>query len=508
MFGLVQARVALAVLCAAASLQAAAAEEIPAAAAPQSNACAKPAGAVGIGTAQWNGWGQDLDNSRYQSEPAMRAVDVTKLALKWAYAIGGGASFGQPTVVDGRLFVSSSAGRVYSLDSSTGCTYWTYQASTGIRTGVSIAELSRPPKVVRAKRAVAKLAHLDVVKGPSAAFFGDDSGAVYALDAQKGTLLWRVQVDTHPLARIAATPTPYQNRLYVAVSSGEEAKAASPDYPCCTFRGSVVALDMLSGHVLWKTYTITDAARPTGTNAAGLQGFGPAGAAISTSPTIDIKRNAVYVGTGRSFGGARAPMAEAVVALDLLDGSVRWVEQPQAEGTAGPAGFGGAVVLRTLPNGSPIILAAQDSGIVSGLDPDRAGEIRWQSKANDAGVGGGELNAAADHRSFYVASSPGELAALDIKTGAKRWHVPVPPPASAITVMPGIAFSESADGHLRAYSSIDGKIVWEFDTARDFQTVNRVVARGGSLGEGGAAIVDGIVYVPGNVLLALSVNGK
>jgi polyvinyl alcohol dehydrogenase (cytochrome) len=261
--------------------------------------------------------------------------------------------------------------------------------------------------------------------------------------------------------------------------------------------------------VLWKTYTIKDEAQPIGSNAAGLQGFGPAGAAISTSPTIDTKRNALYVGTGNSFGGARAPMADAVVALDLIDGSVRWVEQLQAEGNAAAA-FSGAVVLRTLPNGNPIILAAQDSGIVSGLDPDRAGEIRWQSKANDAAVAGGELNAAADHRSLYVASSPGDLAALDIKTGARRWHVPVPSPgpASAIAVMPGIAFSGSMDGHLRAYSSIDGKVVWDFDTARDFQTVNRLVARGGSLKDGGAAIVDGIVYVPGSVLLALSVNGK
>jgi polyvinyl alcohol dehydrogenase (cytochrome) len=502
----------LALLCAAGSLHVAAAED---------NACANAAGPVAIGAAQWNGWGQDLDNSRYQSEPAMRAVDVTKLAVKWAYGVGGNASFGQPAVVDGRLFVTSSAGRVYSLDSRTGCTYWTYDAATGIRTGVSIGELSRPPKAVRSKRAKPKQAHLDVVKGPSAVFFGDDGGTVYALDAQKGSLLWRVQVDTHPLARIAATPTPYQDRLYVAVSSGEEAKAESPDYPCCTFRGSVVALDMATGHVLWKTYTITDAARPTGTNAAGLQGFGPAGAAISTSPTIDTKRNAVYVGTGHSFGGARAPMADAVVALDLIDGSVRWVEQPQAEGNADAAGFSGAVVLRTLPDGNPIILAAQDSGIVSGLDPDRAGEIRWQSKASDAAVAGGELNAAADHRSLYVASSPGDLAALDIKTGGRRWHVPVPStacagtehscshaPGSAITVMPGIAFSGSTDGHLRAYSSIDGKIVWEFDTARDFQTVNRLSAPGGSLGSGGAAIVDGIVYVPGSVLLAFSVNGK
>jgi polyvinyl alcohol dehydrogenase (cytochrome) len=489
----------LALLCAAGSLHIAAADDI---------VCAAPAGAVALGTAQWNGWGQDLDNSRYQSEPAMRAVDVTKLAVKWAYGSGGTASFGQPSVVDGRLFVANSAGRVYSLDSSTGCTYWTYQASTGIHTGVAIGELSRPAKAAHLKRIKAKLAHLDVVKGPSAAFFGDDSGNVYALDAQKGTLLWRVQVDTHPLARIAATPTPYQSRLYVAVASGEDAKAASPDYPCCTFRGSVVALDMATGHVLWKTYTITDAPRPTGTNAAGLQGFGPAGAAISTSPTIDIKRNTVYVATGNSFGGARAPMADAVVALDLIDGGVRWVEQPQAEGNAAAAGFGGAVVLRTLPNGNPIILAAQNSGIVSGLDPDRAGEIRWQSKANDAAVAG-ELSAAADHRILYVASTPGDLAALDIKTGTRRWHVPIPQaPASAIAVMPGIAFSGSTDGHLRAYSSIDGKIVWELDSARDFQTVNRLVARGGSFGDGGAAIVDGIVYVPGNVLLALSVNGK
>jgi polyvinyl alcohol dehydrogenase (cytochrome) len=501
----------LVALCAAGGLHAAAAAE---------NACASPAGPVAIGAAQWNGWGQDLDNSRYQSEPAMRAVDVTKLAVKWAFGAGGNASFGQPAVVDGRLFVTSSTGRVYSLDSRTGCTYWTYDAATGIRTGVSIGELSRP-KAVRSKRSKAKLAHLDVVKGPSAAFFGDDGGAVYALDAQKGTLLWRVQVDAHPLARIVATPTPYQDRLYVAVSSGEEAKAASPDYPCCTFRGSVVALDTSTGRVLWKTYTITDAARPTGPNAAGAQGFGPAGAAISTSPTIDIKRNAVYVATGNSFGGARAPMADAVMALDLIDGSVRWVEQPQAQGSADAAGFGGAVVLRTLPNGSPIILAAQDSGIVSALDPDRAGEIRWQAKANDAAVAGGELDAAADHRSLYVATSPGDLAALDIKTGSRRWHVPAPSPAcawtdhscshgpgSAIAVMPGIAFSGSMDGHLRAYSSIDGKIVWDFDTARDFQTVNRLSAHGGSLSNGGTAIVDGIVYVPGNVLLAFSMNGK
>jgi polyvinyl alcohol dehydrogenase (cytochrome) len=484
--------------------------------AAQNNLCEQPAGPVAIGTADWNGWGQDFDNSRYQSEPAMRAIDVTKLGVKWAFGVDAGAALSQPAIVDGRLFVASSLGRVYALDARTGCTYWTFDAAARIRTGVSIGELGRPPQATRLKRVKAKLAHLDVVKGPSAVFFGDDGGAVYALDAQKGTLLWRIQVDTHPLARIAGTPVPYQTRLYVAVSSDEAAESAKPNYACCTFRGSVAALEMASGRVLWKTYTVTDGA----------------GAAISTSPTIDPKRNALYVGTGNSFGAAHAPMADAIVALDLIDGRVRWIEQPPAQANSAAAGFSSAPILRSLPNGNPILLAAEDSGAVFGLDPDRAGEVLWQVKANDAVAGNVQLGAAADHRNLYVSvNSPAGIAALEIKTGARRWYTSVPAPAcawtdhscshapsAAVAVMPGIAFCGSMDGHLRAYSSIDGKVVWDFDTAKDFDTVNRVAARGGSLDYGGASIVEGIIYAysgyprapgqPGNVLLAFSANGK
>src|SRR5580700_7380474 len=88
------------------------------------NACSSPAGPVALGSAQWNGWGRTLDNTRYQPEPAIRDSDVANLALKWAYGYPSGTEFGQPTVVDGRLFVTSSTGRIYSLDSKTGCTYW------------------------------------------------------------------------------------------------------------------------------------------------------------------------------------------------------------------------------------------------------------------------------------------------------------------------------------------------------------------------------------------------
>jgi polyvinyl alcohol dehydrogenase (cytochrome) len=199
-------------------------------------------------------------------------------------------------------------------------------------------------------------------------------------------------------------------------------------------------------------------------------------------------------------------------------------------------------------------LAGQKSGVVYGLDPDHGGDVLWQTKIGDSSagaVGGGASGSisavgppgiagsaggvasgsAADHRSLYVAISgllaqpanaSGSLTALDMATGVARWHTAAPEPAcswgehncshaqaQAVSVVPGSAFSGSMDGHLRAYSTIDGKILWDFDTAKDFQTKNGIKASGGPLDHGGATIVNGTVYVnSGNALLAFSVNGK
>jgi polyvinyl alcohol dehydrogenase (cytochrome) len=515
------------------------------------NACPSPAGAVALGSAQWNGWGHGPDNARYQPEPAIRASDVAKLALKWAYGYQGGTEFGQPTVVDGRLFVTSSTGRIYSIDAKTGCTYWTYDAAAGSSTAITIGELARSKVAALPRKLKRTLAHLDVIKAPSAAFFGDDSGTVYALDAQKGTLLWKTRVDTHPLARIAGAPALYNNRLYVAVSSTEDAAAANPTYSCCTFRGSVAALDAGSGKTLWKSYTVLEEPVPTRTNAAGIQEFGPAGAGISSSPTIDVKRDVLYVATGSPANGIEQSLTDAIVAFDLADGKLRWVKQllrPDVKESA--AGFSSPPVLRTLATGNQVLLAGQRSGVVYSLDPDHGGEVLWQTRIGGSGpsgmgnagssvgppgvsgaAGGVAWGSAADHRNLYVAlsgslaqpSNPlGSLTALDIKTGMERWHMEglVPPcsgaetlcshaQAQAVTVMPGSAFSGSMDGHLRAYSTIDGKVLWDFDTAREFQTNNGVKANGGPLDHGGATIVNGTVYVnSGNTLLAFSVGGK
>jgi polyvinyl alcohol dehydrogenase (cytochrome) len=518
--------------------------------------CSENPGPVALGSAQWNGWGRGVDNTRYQPEPAIRAADVSRLALKWAFGYPGASSVsGQPTIVDGRVFVGG-AGRLYALDAKSGCTYWRYDTDAHAFSAIVIAELGVPrqiakPKPRKSKRGRGRIdAHLDVLKPPSAAFFGDDKGTVYALDAERGTLLWKTQLESQPTARILGAPVVYQDHLYVTVGSSEPGAARDAAFSCCTFRGSVASLDIATGRVAWKTYLVAEEPRPIA-SAAGVQQFGPAGIAVAGAPTLDTARGLVYVATGDSFNPPLQPSADAVVALDLHDGQVRWSKQlRQAASESGPAeglardgsarDFTASPILRTLTSGRQILLAGQRSGIVYGLDPERSGEVLWQINGAENKVSEGiETGMAADHHDVYAALSgfgaeppnqTGSLVAIDMKTGAKRWQRPAPPvacswtsasvcahgEAQAVTVIPGAAFSGSMDGHLRAYSTIDGKILWDYDTAKDFVTVNRVKAGGGSLDQGGATIVNGVVYLnsgsergsPGNVLLAFSVGGK
>jgi polyvinyl alcohol dehydrogenase (cytochrome) len=507
--------------------------------------CADRDTPIALGSAQWNGWGHGPDNTRYQPEPAIRATDVPKLALKWAFGYAGGAGGGQPTLVDGRLFVASATGRVYSLDAKSACIYWTFDAAAGVHTSISIAELAAtrhgaPPKKTKMGKHKMTNAHLDVIKAPCAALFGDDKGAVYALDAQSGALLWKMQVESHPLARIEGS-TLHLAHLYVAVGSSEPESARDPGYGCCTFRGSVAALDVANGHVEWKSYLVREEPQAVSNPDGGAPRFAPAGVPAVGTPTVDVTRSLLYVATGDSADPTRPqPIADAVVALALADGKVQWSRQlpsPQA----GLERLEGSPVLRTPATGRETLLASQRSGMVYALDPERAGEVLWQVQAAaPAAPGGIAPGAAADHRSLYVplsgleaqpANDAGSLTAVDIKAGTRRWHIASPTPACSwgeatacshaqaqpVTVIPGAAFSGSMDGHLRAYSTIDGKILWDYDTAKDYRTVNQINATGGSLQAGGAIIVNGVVYVnsgsadrgqPGNVLLAFSVNGQ
>ena len=490
---------------------------------------------------QWNGWGVDLDNSRYQPSPGLDAKDLPKLKLKWAFGYHGSSIYGQPTVVGGRVYVTSVTGRVYSLDAATGCTYWTYDATGPSRTAMSVSIGSGTPTV----------------------FFGDDTATIYALNAADGKLLWKQRMDAHVSARISGAPVFYEGKLYVPVSSLEELAAVAPGYRCCTFRGSVAALQASDGKILWQTYTIDRKATPSRKAKDGTQLYGPAGVAIWSAPTLDPKRKALYVGTGNSYTDETAPHANSIMALSMDTGRILWANQirgkdnyvvgcevgpggPCEEGKACPAGppacpspvgpdvdFGTSPILRTLPDGRQVLMTGQKSGEVHALDP-QTGKQVWSARVGaGSSLGGIEWGPAADATQMYAAVSdvvitsgngPGGLTALRIADGKRVWRAPPPKPAcswgargctaaqsQAVSVIPGAVFSGSHDGHLRAFSTAAGKLLWDVDTGVPFQTVNGVPAAGGSLDHGGATIAGGRVFVnsgygringqPGNVLL-------
>lgn len=485
---------------------------------------------------QWNGWGNGPDNARFQSAAAagLTSQRVPKLTLKWAFGVpGASAMSAQPTVFAGRLFFGSENGVVYAIDAATGCTYWQFKAPAGVRSAVSVGPIAGTNPV------------------RYAAYFGDFRASVHAVDAATGEPIWSLKVEDHAAARITGAPTLVNGRLYVPVSSLEEVPGARPDYPCCTFRGSIVAIDASTGKQIWKTYTIPEAPTMVGKNAKGTPLWKPAGAAVWTSPTVDLARKVIYVSTGNAYTEPAAPTSDAVLALSMDTGAIQWVSQvtpgdvyvigcrPDNDNCPDDVGpdfdFGNSPILRNLPNGRSVIVIGQKSGVAYGMDPDKKGAVLWKYRAGQGGaLGGIEWGSAADERLMYVpvsdvlSAQAGGLHAIGIGSGEVVWHTPAPAPpckagpgctaaqSAAISVIPGVVFSGSVDGHIRAYDTGDGRIIWDFDTARDFETVNGVRASGGSIDGPGPVVAGGMLYTgsgygrwrgrPGNVLLAFAVQ--
>jgi polyvinyl alcohol dehydrogenase (cytochrome) len=493
---------------------------------------------------QWIRWGVDLQNTRFQNAAAagLTAADLPKLKLKWAFGLGEtSAARAQPSIDGRQLFVGSEAGTVYSLDARTGCIYWTFQAEGSVTAAPSIASGSL--------------------------YFGDQRANAYALDASTGKLQWKVHLDDHFAARVTAASLLYKNVLYVPIASFEEVLPLSPSYECCTFRGSLVALNARTGERIWKSYTIVQAPQPTKVSKSKAQLRGPSGASIWSAPTLDEERDVIYVATGNNYSDPPTETSDAVLALSRKTGEILWSKQltPKDADNSGCSSpfktncpdsngpdfdFGQSPILVSLGHGRRALVIGQKSGMAHGLDPDRQGEILWQTRVGQGGsLGGSQWGSAADHDNMYVAVSDlkitgivldktaaegyrltvnpkqgGGLFALKLGTGEKVWSATPPPcgdrkrcsPAQSapVTVIPGVVFSGSLDGHLRAYSTATGEVVWDMDTSREYDTVNGQKARGGSLDAAGAVIVGGMLYVnsgygqwggmPGNVLLAFS----
>lgn len=503
------------------------------------NKCSGAGGPINVNGTQWNGWGRDFDNSRFQQKPGLKAEDVPRLKLKWAWAHPGPMATGQPTIIGDRLFVTTEVGQIFCLNAQTGCTYWSMNAGAAVRAAISVGPFPTGSQV------------------KYALYFGDEKSNVQALDAATGKLLWKTKIEEHLLSRITGSPMLYRDRIYVPVSSFEETAGRDAKYECCKFRGSVVALNAYTGKVLWKSFTVQDEPKPFKKNSSGTQMYGPAGGAIWSAPTLDLKRKLIYIGSGNSYTDAPTAHSDAIIAMDMETGKIKWSNQVTPKDNflvgcrqpgvgncpeeAGPDhDFGSSPILRTLANGKQVILAGQKSGVIYALDPDDKGKKVWEVKVGNGGaLGGIEWGFAADGENVYVpvadvggaARKPG-ITALKIANGEKIWNVPAPPAkcgwgttrcnnsqSAAATVIPGIVFSGTADGHLRAYAIKDGTIVWDFDTAgQPYDAINGMKAKGGTLDGGGPTIANGVLYTnsgygrligqPGNVLLAFTVDGK
>jgi len=477
----------------------------------------------------WNGWGYDTGNTRHQTMPGLTAADVPKLQLKWAFGFPqGNSAYAQPSVAGGRVFVGSDTGYVYSLDAASGCIYWSFRANAGVRTAVTIGPGAGTSRFL--------------------AYFGDVKGNIYAVDAERGAVVWKDRTDAHPVARVTGSPKLYGGRLYVPLSSLEESGAGNPSYPCCTFRGGLIAYDATSGKRIWTSYTIPEKPSPLKTTSKGTKLWGPAGASVWSSPAIDGGRRAVYVTTGNAYTEPAARGSDAVIAFDLDTGKLLWTNQVMASDSyvrdcpgkyrpnvptenksetcpdnLGPdMDFGNAPILRTTTEGRQLIVAGQKDGHAWALDPDRRGAVVWSRMVGmglDGGGGAIMWGSAADDRYGYFPVTRARqtlgVTAVRLTTGEIAWRASPPDGGGApASVIPGALFFGSSGGTVYAYSTDDGHALWQFETAKAFETVNGVEAKGGNInGATGPVIAGGTLFVTsgysdlgggvrGNVLLA------
>lgn len=488
------------------------------------------------------GWGVDARNSRMIpiGMSGLSKDNVGTLNLKWAFAYPGATrARSQPAIYNDVIYVGSQHGNVYALDLETGCAHWSYRAKAEVRSGLSIDDTGPALKV----------------------YFGDIRGNVYALDALTGGEIWRSHLNDHKDAIITGSPKLHKNRLYVPISSNEWASAADPTYECCTFRGGIAAFDTASGDMIWKTHSIPEVAKDTGKrNPLDVPILAPSGVPIWNSPTIDEKRQLIYVGTGESYTSPAAPTSDAVLAFRMADGKMVWHKQllagdawnmscfigsnyncPEEDGP--DMDIGASVILISDAAKGDIIVVGQKNGVVHGLNPDKGGDIVWQRKIGVGGYAGGvhwgmaaigELILAPNADTDFIGRYKDEdrrpgIYAINAFSGEQLWYTRAEEecraeekPAcdaglsAAVTATDGIVFAGAFDGQLRAFDVKSGKVVWRYNTNRAYNSLSGHAAHGGSIESDGPVLYKGHLIVnsgylygsrmPGNVLLNFSID--
>jgi polyvinyl alcohol dehydrogenase (cytochrome) len=483
-------------------------------------------------------WGVAPGNTRFQADSEISLDNIDQLSLAWSFGLPDTSEVrSQPVITSDTLFVSTTSGHLFALARQTGCTKWHRDLKIPLRTPLTLGS----------------------VNNQATLFFGDARKRIHAVSASTGDTLWEQEVSVAEASMLTAGTVQYSNRLYVPISAMGVARAQNPRYECCKSHGAVAALDVVSGEILWTTH-MTPEAKPTYKNSAGTQMWGPSGAPVWTTPTVDPDRNRLYVGTGENTSSPATDLSDAIVALDLDSGAIVWSYQatagdafnmacrrgPSCPREQGPDfDFGATPVLAKLPSGDEILVAGQKSGMVHALDPDD-GRLIWQTELSQGtALGGVHWGISVSGQTVVVPISdppirrnfeprPG-VYGLNLADGKLTWSHRAargcelktdrrsnrsnPWPdcsytygfSAATTTNSEIAFSGAVNGHAYGIDLTSGKVVWQYDTVRAFDTVNGVKAHGGAIDNFGMQLAQDMLVIasgygmfgqmPGNALL-------
>ncbi len=471
------------------------------------------------------GFGFDRSNTRSltAAQAGLTKAQLSNMELAWAIAIPGATEMRSQAAIVGKtvFWPVSQAGAVYAFDVSNTakpCLKWVYKTPTGapMRTNAAYG-------VIADGRGIIVVSGLDTT--------------VYALDAKTGVPIWAPRkVGTYSLSMNTGTATVLKDRIIVPVSQNEISSAGQNTYTCCTNHGYVLSLDPKTGAQQWRYDTMPDA-RPIRDRGDGKMLLGPSGAPIWNSPVVDEKRGLIYFGTGEANSPPAHHNTDALIAISLADGKEKWAMQATAndiynigcslnprtdqyncvrETVFRDVDFGSSMILGRMQRGTEVVYNGQKSGTVWALQPD-TGRLLWRKDLGTGGaLGGVHWGMAFWNETVFapVAAAGGAvpnelpvdpnviksgLYALDANTGAIKWNYVSTPDCSgdrpqrmpacqralgfstAPAVIDGAVVAAALDGYVYALDAKDGKVLWKYDTARNYQGVNGVAGRGGAI---------------------------
>lgn len=494
-------------------------------------------------------FGVDHNNSRRLSaqQAGLSSKQLPELELAWAIGFPKTTSLrSSPVIVGSTMFYApAQSGKLLALDIEKACAKWIYDVGVPVRSSVSFGDIGARKALILA----------------------DQQAQVHVVDAQTGERIWKANGRHDATGNITGAPVLYKDRIIVPVSSSGVGSGANPKFECCVGHGAVVALDAATGKQLWVAHTMEDAQYTGKTSSTGVKLRGPSGAPIWSTPSIDVKRGLIYATTGQNTSLPATPTSDSVLAIDLANGNLQWTFQalandvwnlacrpdPAHSGPNCPSpadsvlkdyDFGAGAVLAKKRDGRDIVLAGQKSGDVWALDPEQNGKLLWRQTFGDgSALGGVHWGIAIDseYRVFAPINDPHfpefkdyvpepGMNAIDIDTGKVLWRKPVTADCSngrearfnlcgekyglsaAPLVIDKSVVAGALDGRIYIFDAATGDIVWQYDTLRDFTTLNGVKGQGGGIDSHSVFAGSGMLFVasgyggfrqpPGNVLLA------